>query len=334
MIDVEGQGIEAYLATPTAAASIMCVRYWVLQQRLFGSSAQLTLELTTAEIDHAALLGVAAQTFILAHEAAHYVLGHEHKSDVALTTQAFRVSNDSVRTELEADDLAIAVSCIALEGIFGEAAPSMALAGAVIALAAVSVTERVLFIRRAESHPPSTTRLSQVLTRFPVDLRHPSLNYAVGASLAAEYGEGFLEPLGLVWQRGATEPTLHTDHPTPEDMANIAKLDQMNATSSETIADAMINRIARDLGVDLSDTPALVFGHDLSGLLAAWNVDELDAELVLDTHSPLLFFTLQSVLADSDRLRPIRNEELRRYIASMTALFIQLTCFPSPEFHT
>jgi hypothetical protein len=117
-------------------------------------------------------------------------------------------------------------------------------------------------------------------------------------------------------------------------MELIANLDSLNGTSMATIADAMSNRIADSVGVDLSDSPQLIVDQDLEGLLAAWQVDELDCELILDCRSPLLFFALQSALGESERLAPIASEEVRRYIASMTALFVQHTCFTVPEFHT
>lgn len=69
-------------------------------------------------------------------------------------------------------------------------------------------------------------------------------------------------------------------------------------------------------------------------MVAAWEVDDLDGKMILDFRSPLLFFALQLALGESGRLTPIASEEMRRYIASMTALFVQHACFPRPQFHT
>jgi hypothetical protein len=326
--------IDDFQQTSASAASLICVRYWVIQQRLFGLSGLLTLELSRDETDHAMFFARAAHTFIMAHEAAHYVLGHENKPHISLTNQALPVADDSQVCENEADELAIAVASIALEQVYGEAAPTMALAGAVIALAAVGVTERALFVRRARSHPPVSLRLDNVLRSVEDDLRRQTLSYTFGATIAAEYGEDFLHPLrSELWERGSTEPAIRSDHPTLEYRRLVAQLDQLHGTSVSAIADLM-NEIPGAFGVDLRDSPTLIADGQLEELLTAWGVDDLEADVILDDNAPLLFFTLHSALADSARLAPIESEELRRYVATLTALFIHHACFPLPEFHT
>ncbi len=255
--NLDDVSIREYERSEEAASSVVCVRYWVLQQRLFGVGGQFALDLTEDEYDRTIMFARAAQTFILAHEAAHFVLGHGLRRSISLHEEAGQTHSESIEREEEADRVAMEVTPLALLDSYSGMVPELALAGVAIALDAIGIVERGLFVRVSDSHPDIKRRRDRLFSTAGPP-RRSALTWAFGASLAAEYGEEFTRPLGdETWKLGSSYRGLFADHPTTEYRMQMAQLDRLHATEPVAIAEGLVTRWNHDQA-DLRDAGILL----------------------------------------------------------------------------
>jgi hypothetical protein len=137
-------------ADPVIIASL---RFYIVQQRVHGLAAKRIPRLRGDEEDVAVFMQYSAVMFVLAHEAAHFALGHLVNGGLS------ELSGQSA--ELEADAFALDIVQAALSAEIGPKvqAEGPALTGALVALLATHVAETALFLRKVHSHPPADTRI-------------------------------------------------------------------------------------------------------------------------------------------------------------------------------
>ena len=140
---------------PLTTASL---RFYVVQQRVHGVAAKRVPRLTELAEDMADVLTYFAILFVLAHEAAHFALGHLQDNgaisggpDVEFDADAFAV--DIVEAVATSENL--------------PGAGRMAVLGSMGGLLATHIAERALFVRSTHTHPPATARLAALATSRP-----------------------------------------------------------------------------------------------------------------------------------------------------------------------
>jgi hypothetical protein len=84
------------------------VRYHLIHQRLYGNDGKLELELVGGAASAASQVALAALHFVCAHEAAHFVLGHDNWPDTGPERR---------RAEFEADKLALHLAQMSLPDV-------------------------------------------------------------------------------------------------------------------------------------------------------------------------------------------------------------------------
>jgi len=140
----------------------MLLRYHIDQKRFFGLGGKLAIKLTSRAESYSAFLVTLATMFVVAHEAAHFVLGHQAKPSTTVLTN--EVADDRPTLEMAADRLAFEVvgrymatqsECDVWRGD--------ALLGAFLVFKAIAIYEDTFFLRRCRSHPPAQTRWQNLL---------------------------------------------------------------------------------------------------------------------------------------------------------------------------
>jgi hypothetical protein len=173
-------------ADPLTTASL---RFYLVQQRIFGLAAKRSPELAGQTEDTAAVMGHVAFVFVLAHEAAHFALGHIQGSDAM---------SGGPGIESDADTFALEIVQAVLSSESVPQASSIALMGAVIGLLATHTAERALFVRPGHSHPPATARLNALARSRPGDMK--AIQGAAAALISSvERAGDIAKPIAAEW---------------------------------------------------------------------------------------------------------------------------------------
>jgi hypothetical protein len=147
----------------TRLAAVL-LRYLFVNGRLLGAPRRLKLQLDDRHRRFPLLLSDLAMYFVLAHEVAHFVLGHDTLDGTMRRTQDL---------EFAADEMAYRVVCGLARGPRGVEALAQAIRCAFLQMEAL---ESALLIRRSTTHPTPTARLEQLSsTTGNAELRVPSL---------------------------------------------------------------------------------------------------------------------------------------------------------------
>lgn len=149
------------------------LRYYVIQQKAFGLRGNLMPSLSEDEEEFATTLFQSAVFFVLAHETAHFALGHPTMGITTIVGEKVPVISDSLDLELEADEAALQATAAGLAKltVSGEPPdPTVALVaaglGASIAFLAIDLVEKALLVRRPRTHPTADVRWKALTRRF------------------------------------------------------------------------------------------------------------------------------------------------------------------------
>lgn len=144
---------------PVIIGGAATLRYFILHQRAWATSAHVGTTLSLRDKLHAPELSLvsSALLFVLAHEVGHVALRHSRI--------ACEVPADEQARELEADLFAFEV----LHRMTNNA--DAAYASAVLALSAIAITTGPLFIRAPETHPPVADRIANLFNHHPQGLQ-------------------------------------------------------------------------------------------------------------------------------------------------------------------
>ncbi|KDN81197.1 hypothetical protein KCH_70080 [Kitasatospora cheerisanensis KCTC 2395] len=148
------------------------LRYYHVHQRVYGLSGKLGVRVGGDGGQIRTLLNVQAARFVFGHELAHHVLGHGRAVSGFSPDERLPVCSAAQQQELDADLLAHRASVRALERDLAsvpqlaELAGLIAVLGSLTAMLALHSTERALFVRCGNTHPPAGDRAARLLARL------------------------------------------------------------------------------------------------------------------------------------------------------------------------
>ncbi|MFJ3883507.1 hypothetical protein ACIPW5_39415 [Streptomyces sp. NPDC090077] len=293
------------------------LRYYNTQQRVFGIAGKLEIRLEPAATQQAALLQYLAAQFVLAHELAHYVLGHPSSVSAFAPDEYLPVCSESHQLEAEADLHALRVVRRACERLFdglppggGEAA--LGAVGSAIGMLAVHVTERALFVRRGASHPPARQRAAALLREMTLQerkLAEDAFDLALAVTEAASgFGAGAVSfTPGMFGSAPVYTPL------DPSYLKTIEVCDALQCRSQEWYL-SLFGQAGSQLGEPwLSDGARLAAEGDPAGALRTWGVPKGDIGALCDPEQPLTFYALYKKLRASFTARRIPDDRLLGY---------------------
>jgi Peptidase U49 len=277
---------------PWVQASAGLLRYYMIHQRFFGLPGKLGIlaDETTQKVGHT--LTLAALQFVVAHEAAHFVLGHDEN---------VHESKRQFEQEFEADLLALEVSRHTLpeQEWFGLPLPIL---GARLALMAVEATEIALFIRTPTTHPTSYdrwTRLSAVSTKQEVESATALTRGAAAAIGRAQQVAHTLRD--EEWSAMLTNTTISKRAHADEYYRMIVDLDRFAGVDRARLVDGLLN-VRSKTGTDVLEPLLLIDTEGIDVALRRYGMDERVVCQALDPNASLSFFTFIRALRDSPGL--------------------------------
>lgn len=272
------------------------LRYYNTHQRVAGRASILGIRLRDAGKFYSQVLYRQAAQFVLAHELAHYVLGHQAPVNAFSPEEYLPVCSKSQEIEMEADlyalrtlrranDLMSGGSHIASQGLnFGAI-------GAVIAMLAVHVNERALYVRRGVSHPSAQARASRLLREMNAheagcaeDTLHMLLAAIEAASVFGPTAQS-LAPEML------DRPFVNSSMPFSY-LSTIADADALQCLSWDWYVRLLVSR-SRDNGDMSLGAGAVVAAEGMSGeALRLWGLEQQRITQLCDPTRPLAFHSL------------------------------------------
>ncbi|UUU32430.1 hypothetical protein JIX56_22400 [Streptomyces sp. CA-210063] len=272
------------------------LRYYTTQQRVFGLAGKMEIRLEPMATQYAILLQYMSAQFVLAHELAHYVLGHASSVSAFAPDEYLPVCSESHQLEAEADLHALRAVRRACERLFDDlpsASEQAALGavGAAIGMLAVHVTERALFVRRGASHPPARQRAAALLREMNPEerkLAQEALDLALDATEAAS-GTG-AGAVSFTSEMFGSAP-IHTPL-DPSYLRTTEVCDAIQCRSRDWYV-SLFDQAAGELGLPwLADGARLAAEDDPAGALRTWGVPKGNIGALCDPQQPLTFYAL------------------------------------------
>ncbi|MBV7706846.1 ImmA/IrrE family metallo-endopeptidase [Nocardia nova] len=311
---------EAQIIKAGAAA----LRYYLLHQRTLGQSAKVgptrnenAMFQETPEFN----LYIQAESFILAHELGHILLGHTAFEKSKLS------KDEQHRMEFEADTFAVA--CAQAAGH----PRNVVVSAAMMAIIAIALSSEPLFIRMPELHPFSGDRFDRIIfSLYPKDT-YPSATVArelhiSGAIEMAREAARIWKPLPEeFWNAMIESNEINTSIHSSAYYTLVRGIDLSLGFSARQVADLIVK--FRD-----SPEPEWIAGRDEHAILQALREIERNEiatglnslrtrnfDRILSVGSPLSWHSLtESLLGQSTALGPSPNNKLD--IARATAAMI------------
>lgn len=261
------------------------LRYYNIHQRLFGLAGKLGLRLTPAAEPMAALIGMQAWLFVLGHEMAHHVLGHEvgpHGSSTACSADRQR--------ELDADRLAYAAVSKSQGGEFGGVF-GLGPLSALTAMFALHSTETALFLRLGNTHPPASVRAALLLDRLSDQEQKVAAIVAADLQTATDASSSFGPNTPVFdWTTFLANPVIGSPH-SSEYLNRIPVFDAAQCQSSDQFV-RFFHRMDEEEGTHLAPTAERARRGDAEGALTAWGVPAGVVTTLCDMSSPVTFHAL------------------------------------------
>ena len=300
------------------------LRYYNTQQRIFGIPAKLEVRLEPVATQQANLFVYLAAQFVLAHELAHYVLGHTSSVSAFAPEEYIPVCSESHRLEAEADLHALRAVRRVCERMFdgapaGDGAAALGAVGAAIGMLAVHVTERALFVRRGASHPPARQRASALLREMNPDerrLAQETFDLALPVTEAASGTGAGTVPFTPAMFGSAP---IHTPL-DPSYLKTAEVFDAFQCRSPEWYLSLLVQD-GRELGeFGLADGAELAAEGDPAAALRIWGVPKRSIGALCDPEQPLTFNSLYTKLQAAFTARAIPKERLPLYAIAAARL--------------
>lgn len=296
---------------------VALTRYSLIQQRCFGGRGRISVRLDDRADSQAAVFAHHALWFVLAHEAGHFALGHPAAAMTSVDGADVPGPSDDPSIELAADAYGFAATAREAASVPGIDASGMAPVGVAIALLAIELTERALFVRLARTHPPAQERwahlersMDETAARTAQDMvalvRRPVLD-AVGAPPlpAAAWAQ--------VWRRSDVPVTSHNE----EARAYTPGLDQ--ALHGPVFGPQQLARLHPAMGPLAEQAIAIGDEDGLRGFLERAGVDEEAVTAAVDPTVGITFHTLLDWLETSVALQELPQREARLLVGSSLA---------------
>lgn len=298
--------------SPAVVAGTAAVRYYILHQRTWGTSSIIGSPISRLDAAGESFAQLAL-LFIVAHEVGHFLLRHPSRQPSAAGLDATAAHE----WEYAAD--AFALECIASIASDDKHSEGVSLLAAYLALLAVSMAEKTLYLRPPESHPSFLSRWTNLagssskaveaattfagVTRMVTDASNMNrrLEKGVWDSLAESPLETDIHDLGYYTLVRGIDMAL--DHP---------------ATEYERLLGTFVEDGAADLREGLHQ---IMSGKLLEGL-QKWEVKR--AESLIDPKRPLTYHALLNSLVRSpvwqSATAEYRNTDARKRIVAILCI--------------
>ena len=298
------------------AVAVATLRFHLLQQRVFGLPGKCAVLLTDREQTQADRLSAAALHFVVAHEAAHHVLGHMNEGAGRSRPPVIDHSEDN---ELAADLFALRIQQVQLPQVAGRPSPVQALASSLLAIIAIELMEEGLFIRRAHTHPPSETRRRALCGRLPATDAEITQKHLTPLIEACASAQRVRNPLPQeYWEDFKTDPGVLREHRTDEYLQMTSDLDRFTACSIEKLL-TFLERCRDADGIDLVDGLRERSSGGASAVLHRWGLPSARVQTLTDSAQALTFYDLHYYIGKSPLLKVETIGNTRRTMVAMAA---------------
>ncbi|MEI5101851.1 hypothetical protein RB200_29235 [Streptomyces sp. PmtG] len=286
------------------------LRYHTTHQRAVSASTQLAVRLSPGGERYAWQLSHLAYRFVIGHEMAHHVLGHSSGPSAFAPDEHLPACSPDDRREQEADRLAFQATRRASEmqrhGPFGTVVMlERATMGALIAMMALHVAERALFVHRGCTHPPAATRTDWLLGQLKPGKQRSTrglLRVPMEATEAAADVSEHARPFS--WR--ALDPDLVYSPMPRSHLEAISELDAMQC-EPDAFHVAWLERHGTADTAWLGEGARLAAAGEPVAALRHWGVDEGTSRALCDPQRALTFFTLKEHIAKSFTARGIAD---------------------------
>ncbi|MFF9119127.1 hypothetical protein ACF09Y_26670 [Streptomyces massasporeus] len=319
----QAMGLAGQLGSePQVLAGLL--RYYNTQQRVFGIAGKLEIRLEPTATQAAGLFHYLAAQFVVAHELAHYVLGHASSVSAFAPDEYLPVCAENHQLEAEADLHALRVVRRACEHLSDDLPPggeeaALGAVGAAIGMLAVHVTEQALFVRRGTSHPPARQRAAALLREMNSEERRFA-EESFGLALAATEAACSTGASAVSFSAGMIgSAPIHTPL-APSYLRTIEVFDELQCRSPEWYLN-LLDQAGRELGEPwLTDGAQLAAEGDSAAALRIWGVPKKNIGALCDPQQPLTFYALLMKLQTAFIAREIPGDRLRAYAIAAAML--------------
>ncbi|HEX5406236.1 MAG TPA: hypothetical protein VFX16_28495 [Pseudonocardiaceae bacterium] len=298
------------------------LRYYNINQRVYGLSAKLGFRVNSAAEEACMLISTLALWFILGHELAHHALGHNSPASGFSPSECLPVCSADQQLELDADMLAYRVAVRSFQReisktpeLAGTAIPAaadvFAALGAAVAMLVVHSDEQALFVRRGSSHPAAPGRAALLLGRLDPKMRQFADLCLKNMLIACEASSTFTATSpAFDWARFAAEPRIDTPHPA-QYLQGIAQFDALQRLPGPDIV-TVLERIGADSSsAAVGDGTRLAVTGSPGAALRAWGVPDDKVDTIGDHTRALTFHTLVANVATGFTVLPLPEKAVR-----------------------
>jgi len=266
------------------------LRYYNIHQRLYGLAGKVGLRVPPAAESFGHVVSMFAWQFVIGHEIAHHVLGHDSAPSAIAPDELLPPCSADQQRELDADRLAYDALVRAQAREVG-AVPGLGVLGALTAMYAIHATEQALFVRRGWTHPPAEVRAGHLLARVGDQERNFARMMAGGLQGATDAGCAFRPGVPAYdWTGFFANPMIESPLGA-EYLGNIPVFDVAQCHPRDHVV-RVFRTIDETEGTDLSPGAARAVRGDAGGALIEWGVGPAAVTALLDRSRPLTFHSL------------------------------------------
>ena len=294
------------------------IRFHLLQQRIYGLAAKCKVLLTQDEETEAQNLASSALHFVIAH----YVLGHQTKANKSVTSARLPIADDRARAESEADTFAMKIQRNNIADPTGSRRPWLAMASSLLAVQAIELMERSLFVRRARSHPLPGIRWRDIRTGAPSEDVEKAELYLLPILRTCDDARRVNHPLTPEhWQSLGSDPDILREHRPREYLSLTAQLDRFMG-HDESKLELYLRRSSGETGIDLAAGLAQL-PRGPRGVLEAWKLSEISIDAITDPNIALTFYSLHARIEDSPLLQGVTPASARLMVPLAAARVLE-----------
>jgi hypothetical protein len=265
------------------------LRYYNIHQRLYGLAGKVGVRLSPAAQPLAAFVSMQAWLFVLGHEIAHHVLGHDSAPSAFLPGQHLPPCSADQQRELDADRLAYAALVRARHEL-GEGF-GLGMVGALTAMFALHSTEQALFLRLGCTHPPAAERAAHLLDQLSQKEQQFAPVLAASLQVATDTSSAFGPGAPTFdWPAFLADPAIDSPHSAGY-LGQLPILDAAQCQPPEHLV-RILHDVDEEEGTDLGRAADRAFHGDAEEALLAWGVPAAAVSSLCDRTRPLTFHSL------------------------------------------
>jgi hypothetical protein len=281
------------------------LRYYNVNQRVYGLSARLEQRVTDEAEGIAALISGHAARFVIGHEVAHHVLNHDSAPSSFSPGEYLPACSADQQRELDADLLAYRATVRAGERDFADlpAGPRppvnvFPMLGALTAMLAIHLTEQAHFVRRGATHPPAAARAARLLGQLDPRERQ-FIDMFAHNLLAATRSSSTFDPSATPfdWEWFAAAPSISSAQP-PTYLHQIWVLDTLQCQAVSRLVE-ILEQVSQDSNPLVGTGAHLAAEGSVEQALRTWGVAPDTAAHVCDRRTAVTFHAIVNDLRTS-----------------------------------